>query len=743
MKFNSVKIFYRILILTILTGLGASNGNANVLFRGTPEWVFLDGNTVRSYIWDSGIFDQDPTTNNSPGFEWPKGSGKYSIFTAGLTVAAYVNGELRMAANSFSGELGPGYIVGGVPTTNPDFKIYRVNDWDNCQSNPDYANWGLMIPYGAPYVDINHNGQYDDCIDKPGIRLARQTVFVSMTDGFPGNHNSSEGFGGGTAPLNADFRLTAWCYNSPGLETIQFLKWDIINQNNLKWDSVYFGIISDMDLGEPTDDYIGFDSTTGMGYCYNSDNNDGSGTGTSYGLNPPSSGLQFLKTPNDLGVTSFVPFENTGSGGVPCEQDPQQPIEAYNYLQGYKRDKTPWLNPETTPAFKTKFCFPGRPGGPGWNEFTGVIHNCGGDTTGSLQSSSPGDRRIVLSSGSTQLSMNPGDTQTVSIGQHVARGTDNINSVTKLLLAAEFYRDIYMDNFEHSVSGTIRYGNGDPVQSGYVKALKVDGNTGEVQTVDSTIINSNGAYTLTRVPFIEVDIMAYPSSELEDFVPTYYPSTTSWQLATSILTDTNITNLDVSVISSSQTLSSTTNATIQGKITGDSLSNTLNDAIVYLKDGNTYYSFDISSDSGMYQISPTSTGFYKVFVDRLGFTSDSIIVNVASGTGTYDIDFNLHQLYVGITTNTNIIPDGYELFQNYPNPFNPSTKIKFHIGKSSNVRLSVFDITGREVATLVNSKLNPGEFVYEFNASNLPSGVYFYSIITEDFRQTKKMVLLK
>ncbi len=89
------------------------------------------------------------------------------------------------------------------------------------------------------------------------------------------------------------------------------------------------------------------------------------------------------------------------------------------------------------------------------------------------------------------------------------------------------------------------------------------------------------------------------------------------------------------------------------------------------------------------------------------------------------------------------VPSKYELKQNFPNPFNPTTKISFAIPNSGMVKLTVFDISGKEVATLVNDRLNAGTYNYEFNASKLSSGVYFYRLITNDFVDTKKMTLVK
>lgn len=97
------------------------------------------------------------------------------------------------------------------------------------------------------------------------------------------------------------------------------------------------------------------------------------------------------------------------------------------------------------------------------------------------------------------------------------------------------------------------------------------------------------------------------------------------------------------------------------------------------------------------------------------------------------------------------LPQEYNLLQNYPNPFNPTTKIKYSIPSvtlrqaQSDIRvaLKVYDILGREVATLVNEEKPEGEYEVEFNAANLPSGIYFYQLRAGEFTETKKMVLLK
>lgn len=98
---------------------------------------------------------------------------------------------------------------------------------------------------------------------------------------------------------------------------------------------------------------------------------------------------------------------------------------------------------------------------------------------------------------------------------------------------------------------------------------------------------------------------------------------------------------------------------------------------------------------------------------------------------------------VSIQNTSTELPDRFQISQNYPNPFNPETKINFQIPKGDFVSLKVFDITGKEVATLVNQTLQAGSYEYSFNASSLTSGVYFYTIQAGQFTETKRMVLVK
>ena len=120
---------------------------------------------------------------------------------------------------------------------------------------------------------------------------------------------------------------------------------------------------------------------------------------------------------------------------------------------------------------------------------------------------------------------------------------------------------------------------------------------------------------------------------------------------------------------------------------------------------------------------------------------------LASGSYNYrlkQIDFNGNYTYYTLSSEVVIgLPEKFDLAQNYPNPFNPVTKINYALPKQGLVSMKVYDILGKEVATLVNEVKNAGNYSVEFNASHLSSGIYFYKISVNGFSEVKKMTLIK
>ncbi|HAY34279.1 MAG TPA: T9SS type A sorting domain-containing protein [Ignavibacteria bacterium] len=130
-------------------------------------------------------------------------------------------------------------------------------------------------------------------------------------------------------------------------------------------------------------------------------------------------------------------------------------------------------------------------------------------------------------------------------------------------------------------------------------------------------------------------------------------------------------------------------------------------------------------------------------VIEMDSTSGSLIRIVASGSNFQYISEYIPGGLVGLSNISNAVPENFSLNQNYPNPFNPNTNIIYQISVRGNVNLSVYDVLGNDVMTLVNENQNPGTYSVNFDGSNFSSGIYFYKLTAGDFSETKRMILLK
>jgi len=140
---------------------------------------------------------------------------------------------------------------------------------------------------------------------------------------------------------------------------------------------------------------------------------------------------------------------------------------------------------------------------------------------------------------------------------------------------------------------------------------------------------------------------------------------------------------------------------------------------------------------------PVVVNRFEIIRNGFTFTFNPEFGNPFHGTKTSTMHANSNEGIGGGNTVPVNIPAEYSISQNYPNPFNPSTKIDFSLPVDSKVTLKVYDITGKEIAVLVNSVMPAGNHTVDFNASALSSGLYFYTINTGDFTKTVKMILAK
>jgi hypothetical protein len=307
------------------------------------------------------------------------------------------------------------------------------------------------------------------------------------------------------------------------------------------------------------------------------------------------------------------------------------------------------------------------------------------------------------------------------------------------------------------ISGTVTYNHNNlPANDGYVLALRIDLNTMEALVVDSTKIHNNGQYTLSNVPVDSLYILAHPDST-NHFVPTYYPNSIMWENATVVFPGSPLTGIDISV----EKIDSSGNDNLNpGLISGNVILNYLppgllignglpfkSRSIVYAKIGNEYKGFGISDNNEFYSITSLPPGTYDIYVNRLGYTSSEFSVTLSQGNNyTANVNFTLTPQSNPTNINptqTTTTPDGFHLKQNYPNPFNPVTQIEFSIPHNSNVKLTVFDLSGREITKLADMFMAAGNYNVTFDGSQLSTGVYFYRLASEGVNEVRKMILIK
>jgi hypothetical protein len=173
-------------------------------------------------------------------------------------------------------------------------------------------------------------------------------------------------------------------------------------------------------------------------------------------------------------------------------------------------------------------------------------------------------------------------------------------------------------------------------------------------------------------------------------------------------------------------------------------------------DYNTYYQTTSSGDDGLNSqtvgtqpiINPSAKNFGLLAATTAGLTLpfpynfDPLGIQRGADSN-WDRGVYEYNSATSIDSTLTEAPTAFKLFQNYPNPFNPSTKISWQSTVGSWQTLKVYDVLGREVATLVNEEKPAGIYEIEFNASELSSGIYFYKLQTHDFSETKKMILIR
>ena len=331
----------------------------------------LDINNIGANVYSNGtLFDGT--------FEVPIGTFKNTIYLSSFWIAGKDSaGQLHIASQVY-GQAGNDIFYGPIATSysGPIFNQYdQTYDIYQTEINThitDYMNVGYVVPNSiaswpgngntangeaatlAPYVDVNQNGTYDPANgDYPIIRGDKAVYFICNDS--KNNHTETGG-----VPLEVEFHGMMYGYNSsdPVLNETVFLHLEIFNRSNLNYDSVYFGLFVDMDLGNYADDYVGYDTVRHVFYTYN-----GNATDLVYGNMVPTQGCMSL----NQAPSKFIYYSNDNS----VQGNPTNATEYFQYLKGQWRDGSEMTYGGTgyggsTPA---NFMFTGYPeNGIGWTE---------------------------------------------------------------------------------------------------------------------------------------------------------------------------------------------------------------------------------------------------------------------------------------------------------------------------------------------------------------------------------------
>ncbi|HEX9953121.1 MAG TPA: hypothetical protein VGB53_15230 [Rubricoccaceae bacterium] len=408
--------------------------------------ALLDIGDVRARVYNTGSLFFGNSTS-AAAYEVPR--GKTPIYVAGLWVGGKVGGQLRVAGGTYnqtgapSLTFWPGPLGDDARPVDPTDcsaydRIYTVSRLDIGRYNDtgratdDLRDWPFAL--GAPVLDGDGDpSNYNlDGGDQPAIRGDQMTWSLSND---VGNVHPSQN----TPPLGIELQMETVAFGLGRLRQTTMYRYTLTNRTAATIDSVYAGMFVDPDLGDSADDYVGTDTTRGMGFVYNGDNQDGTGSSVSYGVAPPAVGFQVVEGPvglpnrrdddrdgsvdepgERLGMTASTSFESTGP-----TSKPSYGVDMYHYLRGFWADGS--VRREfgngygQTQGAITRFMFAGDPvTGRGWSEVN----------PGYGYPNGPGDRRMMVSTGPFRLA--PGQSETVTFAIPYGRGTSNLNSITEL-----------------------------------------------------------------------------------------------------------------------------------------------------------------------------------------------------------------------------------------------------------------------------------------------------------------------
>ncbi|MFH1198015.1 MAG: T9SS type A sorting domain-containing protein [bacterium] len=424
------------------------NTTSNIfeLYYDKDNYNYIAANEIKMWIGNNGLSSHDPYTDNA-GLLWPGGEGGdiSAVFADGFCFGGKLNNEIRVGGSTYRYGLQAGPIISPWNAANPsdpNYKIFKAkNGWQDLPVGYlrdlyeyDYNNWPGDL--GAPFNDINGDGIYTQGTDEPKI-IGDETLFMVSND--LDTERTTNLYG--SQPMGLEIQTTVFGFDRDDvMKDVIYKKHTVINKSGGQINDMYFTYWSDPDLGYPNDDFAGCDISLNFAYCYNGNEED-----SNYGI-PPALGYKLIEGPqsnkeipgSNLPMTSFYLYICASSSYCnPPLGMYEGTLQFYNNMQGLNNDGTDRIDPVT--GLVTKYCVPGDPvAGTGWYEGAGWPDGY-----------YPGDRYFVMSSG--PFNMAPGDTQNVVYAIMLARGTDRLNSVTKLKEMAQEAQDFYKSGFTTGV----------------------------------------------------------------------------------------------------------------------------------------------------------------------------------------------------------------------------------------------------------------------------------------------------
>ena len=226
-------------------------------------------------------------------------------------------------------------------------------------------------------------------------------------------------------------------------------------------------------------------------------------------------------------------------------------------------------------------------------------------------------------------------------------------------------------------------------------------------------------------------------------IPGYYNMNNTpavfWQDADSLNISGRMSNIDIVLLRDS----SFGAGFVEGSVLSNSGNSPVNDALVYLKSitDEKIYTYDVVSSQGSFAIPILPVGTYEIIAQKIGVQNSTS--NLFEISTTADSLTGINITLIVTSVEDNFIPPEFELKQNYPNPFNPSTTIEFTLSEVNPVELNIYDALGQKIATLISNTMEAGSYKYQYDASNLTTGIYFYELKVGNNNSVKKMNLIK